>query len=198
MSAAAGDEERNDRKRNDRRRNDRRRNAPERSADGDAQPPSKSARKRAAHAAQALGESLLQLRDAELESLGLPPQLLEAIRATRRIHSRAAGARQRQYIGKLMRALDLSAIRAAMAARSERAAREREQSRRIENWRERLIVEGEPALEELTRWNPAIDRAEWAARVAAARTERAHAAGSGAAARQLFRALRALFATMPR
>jgi ribosome-associated protein len=183
VSAAARDEQRNDGERPDK---------------GDAQPPSKSARKRAAHAAQALGESLLQLRDAELDALALPPELAEAIRTARRIRSRAAGARQRQYIGKLMRALDLGPIRAALAARSERSARERERSRRIESWRERLIAEGEAALTELARWYPDIDRAEWAARVAGARTERARADAGGVAARQLFRALRALFATMPR
>jgi ribosome-associated protein len=169
----------------------------ERSGDGGAQPPSRSARKRAAHAAQALGESLLLLPDAELDSLGLPPELLEALRAARRIRSRAAGARQRQYIGRLMRALDPAPIRAALAARSEQAARERERSRRIESWRERLIVEGEAALDELARWYPDIDRAEWAARVGIARRERAHGVTGGAAARQLFRALRTLFATMP-
>jgi ribosome-associated protein len=157
--------------------------------------PSKSARKRAAHAAQHLGETLVALPDAELEALALPPQLAEAIRAARRINSRAALARQRQYIGKLMRALDLAPIQAALAARSERDARESERFKRIENWRERLIAQGPPALAELARWHPDIDRDAWAARIAAARAERAH--GGGGAARELFRALRALFATMP-
>jgi ribosome-associated protein len=162
-----------------------------------AERPSKSARKRAAHAAQELGETLVRLRDAELEALALPPRLAEAIRAARRINSRAAGARQRQYIGKLMRAVDLGPIRAALAAKSARDARETEHFKRIENWRERLIAEGAPALAELARWHPGIDRDEWAARVSAARTERTRRGGGAAAARELFRALRALFATMP-
>ena len=90
-----------------------------------AQPPSKSARKRAAHAAQELGEALLRLRDKELEALELPEELLEAIRAARHITSRAAGARQRQYIGRLMRDVDPAPIRAALAARSARTRRGR-------------------------------------------------------------------------
>ena len=162
-----------------------------------AERPSKSARKRAAEAAQQLGEALLRLSAAELEALALPPQLTEAIRAAHRIRSRAALARQRQYIGKLMRALDLAPVRAALAARSERAARESERFKRIENWRERLIAQGAPALAELARWHPGIDRDAWAGRVAAARAERAHGGAAGGAARELFRALRALFATMP-
>jgi ribosome-associated protein len=163
----------------------------------DAQPPSKSARKRAAQAAQQLGESLIALRDAELEALALPAPLSEAIRAARRITSRAAAARQRQYIGKLMRTLDPAPIRAALAERGKCAAREAERLHRAESWRERLLGEGEPALAELARWHPHIDRAQWAARIRAARSERARGAG-GAAARELFRALRALFGTMPR
>ena len=89
------------------------------------QPPSKSARKRAAHAAQDLGVELVRLRDRELEALELPEELLEAIRAARRITSRAAGARQRQYIGRLMREVDPAPIRAALAARSARTRRGR-------------------------------------------------------------------------
>ena len=166
--------------------------------DGGAERPSKSARKRAAHAAQDLGEALLRLPEAELAALELPEALLEAIRAGRRINSRAAGARQRQYIGKLMRQVDQEPIRAALAARSERDARETERFRRIENWRERLITEGEPALAELAHWYPAIDVSAWRRRVGAARAERARSGGAaGAASRELFRALRAMFATMP-
>ena len=165
-------------------------------ADDTAPPPSKSARKRAAHAAQDLGEALVRLRDAELDALQLPEALSEAIRAARGITSRAAAARQRQYIGKLMRGVELEPIRAALAAHSARAARETERFKRISAWRERLITEGAPALAELARWRPQIDSEEWAQRVSAAQAERRRGS-SGGAARELFRALRALFATMP-
>jgi ribosome-associated protein len=165
--------------------------------DGGGERPSKSARKRAAHAAQDLGEALLRLPDAELGALELPETLREALRAARRISSRAAGARQRQYIGKLMRQVDPAPIRAALAARSARDAREAERFRRIENWRERLITEGTAALAELARWHPAIDVHEWQQRIGAAQAEREREGSAGAASRELFRALRALFATMP-
>ena len=166
-------------------------------ADDTPLPPSKSARKRAALAAQQLGEALVRLREAELEALQLPEALSEAIRAARGITSRAAAARQRQYIGKLMRGVELEPIRAALAAHSARAARETERFKRVSLWRERLIAEGAPALAELARWRPDIDRGQWERRVSAAQAERARAAGAGAAARELFRALRALFDTMP-
>ncbi|HTT42245.1 MAG TPA: ribosome biogenesis factor YjgA [Steroidobacteraceae bacterium] len=159
--------------------------------------PSKSARKRAAHAAQDLGEQLIELNDAQLSALALPPTLEEAVRAARHIRSRAGLARQRQYIGKLMRALDPEPIRAALAARSAADARAAERFKRVESWRARLIDEGAAALEELVRWHPQLDRAAWAQRIAAAQRERTRADGGGAAARELFRALRALLDTMP-
>lgn len=163
-----------------------------------AQRPSKSARKRAAHAAQDLGEALVGLQDAQLEALDLPETLKEAVRLARRITSRAGGARQRQYIGKLMRGIDPEPIRAALAARRAEDARATERFKRVESWRERLLTEGASALEELSRWRPDIDRREWAARVSAAQSERARSGAGGPASRELFRALRALFATMPR
>ena len=72
-------------------------------------------------------------------------------------------------------------------------AREAELFKRVEAWRERLLVEGGPALEELERWRPGIDRDEWARRLSAAQAERARTGASGVASRELFRALRALF-----
>lgn len=157
--------------------------------------PSKSQRKREAHAAQDLGEALIRMRDPELDALCLPERLTDAVRAARHIKSRAGGARQRQYIGKLMREIDLEPIRAALAMRSERDAIETQLFKRAESWRERLIVQGEEALEELARLRPDLDKAQWARRVGAARRERSaglEAGTVGPAGRELFRALRAL------
>jgi ribosome-associated protein len=158
--------------------------------------PSKSARKRAAHDAQDLGEALLDLRDVDLVALALPEELLAALREARRITSRAGLARQRQYIGKLMRTLDPEPIRAALAARGAVSAAESARLHRVEEWRERLLADGAAALAELKRSYPAIDTSEWERRISAALAERARARASGAG-RELFRALRALFATMP-
>jgi ribosome-associated protein len=155
--------------------------------------PSKSARKRAAHAAQDLGEELTALRDADLDALNLPERVVDAIREARRLTSRAGLARQRQYIGKLMRDLDLEPIRAALAARDEKTALDAQRFKRLEVWRDRLIAEGEPALNELAQGRESFDRAEWTRRVAAASNERARTDAYGPACRDLFRALRTLF-----
>ena len=82
-------------------------------------PPSKSSRKREAHALQKLGEQLVQMRAAELALLPLPETLRDAIDEARRLTSRGALARQRQYIGKLMRDIDIAPVEAALAALTE-------------------------------------------------------------------------------
>jgi ribosome-associated protein len=76
--------------------------------------PSRSARKRAAEYAQKLGVQLLTLREDQLLSLELPAELLEALREARRLRAQPALARQRQYIGRLMRALDPEPIERAL------------------------------------------------------------------------------------
>ena len=155
--------------------------------------PSKSSRKRAAHAAQDLGQELIRMRDGDLDALDLPETLVDAVREARRITSRGGLARQRQYIGKLMRDVDLEPIKAFLASRNKIDAQETERFKRVEVWRERLIVEGAQALEELQRWRPGIDRDEWTRRVSAAQAERARTGATGPASRELFRELRALF-----
>ena len=157
------------------------------------EPPSKSQRKRTAHAAQDLGEALVGLRQSELEALDLPEALLVAIGDARRIRSRAAAARQRQYIGKLMRGIDPEPIRRALGARSEHDAQETQRFKRAEAWRQRLLEEGESALDDLSHVRPDLDRPHWQRLVSAARAAAPSGTGSaGPAGRELFRALRAL------
>ena len=164
------------------------------SEDSALEPPSKSERKRAAHAAQDLGEVLIGLREPELDALDLPEPLLDAIREARRIRSRAAGARQRQYIGKLMRGIDPEPIRRALATRSEQDVQETQRFKRAEAWRQRLLEEGETALEELSRLRPDLDRPHLMRLMNAARRTTPSDSGrsQGPAGRELFRALRAL------
>jgi ribosome-associated protein len=158
----------------------------------DEEGPSKSARKRAAHDAQRLGLRLAELPDAELEALALPERLLEALRDARRIRSRAAAVRQRQFIGKLMRDLDPEEIEAALEERDRRRALETARQRRIEEWRVRLLREGAPGLQALLEEYPGGDRVLLARLAAAAGDERSAESTRIAAARELFRALREL------
>lgn len=76
--------------------------------------PSRSARKRAAEYLQRLGVRLVGLREAQLQGLALPEELLEALREARRLRGQSALARQHQYIGRLMRGLDPAPIERAL------------------------------------------------------------------------------------
>ena len=152
--------------------------------------PSKSVLKREAHRAQLLGEQLIALKDPELRALELPERLYEAIVAARSIGSRGGGARQRQYIGKLMRDIDLTRVREALGARAAKSAQEAQRFQRAENWRARLLEAGPEALAALRTAYPALDEAQWLKRIEAARSERARSGATGAASRELFRALR--------
>ena len=80
--------------------------------------PSRSARKRRALALQKLGVRLTRLTGTQLQalSLALPEELLDAVLEARRLRSRAALARQKQYIGRLMRQIDPAPIERALDA----------------------------------------------------------------------------------
>ena len=80
--------------------------------------PSKSSRKRAAHAAQKMGERLTNMRQEEVAALPLSDALHDAIAEARRLTSRGALGRQYQYIGKLMRDIDMQALEAALDAQT--------------------------------------------------------------------------------
>jgi ribosome-associated protein len=82
--------------------------------------PSKSQRKRDAHALQTLGIQLVALSAAQLARLDLPEALHEAVVAAQRMRAHGARRRQMQSIGKLMRQLEpdvLSRVRAALTSR---------------------------------------------------------------------------------
>jgi len=155
--------------------------------------PSKSARKREAAAAQDLGTRLIALRDSDLVALDLPERLLEALRLAKRITARGGLARQRQYIGKLMRDIDTAPIEAALNATSYSNAEDVQQHKRVEAWRARLLTEGPAALDEFMKWRPSADRKSLQALIVKATSERIDSGSREGASRQLFRALRDSF-----
>jgi ribosome-associated protein len=158
--------------------------------------PSKSERKRRSDDLQALGEALIDLPDSELDALPLPETLRDAVLLARKITAHGGLYRQKQYIGKLMRKFDAEPIRAALAAKRDRERVEALRFRRIEQWRDRLLQEGAPAIAHLSTEVPDVDVAAITALVQRARKEQQQATGSTHATRELFRLLRELLATI--
>jgi ribosome-associated protein len=155
--------------------------------------PSKSELKRRSSDLQELGEALIDLSDSELAELPLPDQLRDAVLLARRITKHGGLYRQKQYIGKLMRKIDAEPIRAALAEKRVRERTEALRFRRIEQWRDRLLREGPPALAQLRSEVPTIDVAAVESLVIRARKER-EAQAPPRAARELFQLLRAALA----
>lgn len=160
--------------------------------------PSKSARKREADAAQDLGTRLIALKESELAALGLPEKLFDAIMLAKRITARGGLARQRQYIGKLMRDIDTAPVEAALNVKSRNAAFDAEKHKRLEAWRARLLAEGPAALDDLMKWCPGADRKSLQALIQKANGARVDSGSRETAARELFRTLRTLFDSISR
>jgi ribosome-associated protein len=64
---------------------------------------------------QELGVKLIGLKEDKLLKLELPEELIIAIRLAKQIRSNSAMRRQRQYIGKLMREVDVILLKERMA-----------------------------------------------------------------------------------
>ncbi len=117
---------------------------------------SKTKRKQEMHALQALGAALVDLSQAQLESMTMESALLEAVLAAKRFTSHEARRRQVQYIGRLMRELDAEPIRAQLTAIEGYSAQDTARHRRLETWRERLLADDE-ALTEFASAHPGAD-----------------------------------------
>jgi ribosome-associated protein len=160
-------------------------------APADDERPSKTRLKKAMHELQALGEALTTLADDRLDALALPEALRDAVQEFRRTRSHEGRRRQMQYIGKLMRQVDIEPIREAVASARLGGARDALALHEAERWRDDLLA-GDDAL---TRWmdaHPHTDLQQLRSLVRSARKEAAPerpgaASRKGRAYRDLFR-----------
>ncbi|WP_027349896.1 ribosome biogenesis factor YjgA [Halotalea alkalilenta] len=151
--------------------------------------PSKSSRKREMTALQKLGAEIIELSPALRGRLPLSDDMLAAIEEMGRIKAHEARRRHMQYVGKLMRSEDLAGIEAAFAAiEDEKQARDLA-FHELEGLRDRLIEEGDQALDEVLARFPSIELSSLRQLVRNARRERA-ADKPPASARKLFKLLR--------
>jgi len=119
---------------------------------------SKSQLKREMLALQNLGEELVKLPKEQFEKITLPEELHDAIVAARNIRQHGAHKRQLQYIGKLMRDLDPEPVQDQLETIKGQSAQAVHTLHTVENWRDRLLKDGDPILEELVDLYPQTDR----------------------------------------
>jgi ribosome-associated protein len=121
-------------------------------------PKSKSQLKREMTALQALGTAIVELGARDLAKIPLPDDLAEAIHQAREIKSHGALRRQMQFIGRLMRNVDPAPIQQALDAIRLCGQQSASRFHTIEQWRDRLINEGQTALDEFISQHPQADR----------------------------------------
>ncbi|MBY6031020.1 DUF615 domain-containing protein [Halomonas sp. DP8Y7-1] len=134
--------------------------------------PSKSQLKREMHELQALGERFIAMKPDERARFPLSDDLLRAIEETDRIRAREARRRHMQYVGKLMRKEDLDAIQAVFDEIEQAQVQRDHAFLRLEKWRDRMIEEGDDAVEPFLADYPNADRQALRQLIRNARKER--------------------------
>lgn len=152
-------------------------------------PPSKTRLKKDADALQQLGVDLIDLPEKDWEKLALSESLIDALREAKRIHSRSALKRHRQFIGRLMRDIDPEPIHQHFEQLRQKTRQQVQAHHALEQWRDRMIEEADVAVEEYLRENTGADRQHLRQLVRQSRKERDQGKPPKSA-RALFRYLR--------
>ena len=165
-------------------------------------PPSKTQLKAEADEKQALGEALLTLRTDLMARLNLPDKLIDALKEARRITNFEGRRRQMQFIGKLMRPLDMTPIRAAIDEQANGSADLTLALHLAEQWRDRLLADDDALSQWLTDY-PATDSQQLRALIRQARKDIAkpetpgEAPRHGKSYREIFQLVRQAMAKAP-
>jgi ribosome-associated protein len=119
-------------------------------------PPSKTKIKKQMHELRDFGAELVNLSKDQLAQLDLPDNLRDAIRDMKNINKFGAQRRQIQYIGKLMREIDIAPIVAKLNVWNGTSQTHIAYMHQLERWRERLMA-NDSALTELLAAYPEAD-----------------------------------------
>jgi ribosome-associated protein len=133
-------------------------------------PPSKTQLKAEADEKQALGEALLTLRADLMARLDLPEKLIDALAQAKRITNFEGRRRQMQFIGKLMRPLDMTPIRAAIDEQANGSADLTLALHLAEQWRDKLIASDDALGQWITQY-PGTDSQQLRALIRQARKD---------------------------
>jgi ribosome-associated protein len=157
----------------------------------DAEKPSKSERKREMQSLQDIGTRIVKLSPGDLAHIPLEGLLQEAVLTARRITNHEGLRRQMQYIGKLMRTVDTSAVTAALRDLESGRQEHNHQFHQLETLRDDLLAAGVNGMDKALALYPNADRQHLRQLITAAVKEK-ELQKPPAAARKLFRYLREL------
>ena len=151
--------------------------------------PNKSALKREQAQVRALVVALLDCPEGEWSRMGLGEPLQKEMRLARGMKASGARNRQIKFIARLLQQDGLESARQWMEQRDQHRAEEQRRIRQLEQWRERLVEEGDAALGDYLLGYPQTDRQQLRQLVRIAKKERETGKPAGAG-RKLFRYLR--------
>ncbi len=119
---------------------------------------SKSQIKREFAELQVLAGQLVELKPAQISGFSLSQATLDALEEHTRIKNRTAQQRHIRRIGKLLADEDVATIQHDLERLDPNHPEKRRRLEQLEQWRERLIAEGDTALTELADICPELDR----------------------------------------
>lgn len=115
--------------------------------------PSKTELKKAMQRLQDLGQQLADLSPAQIKKLPVNEYLVDTLLELKEITAHEARRRQFQLVGKLLRSENEGVIIAALSGRQ--SSRKQAQ---LSRWIDRLIEQGDPAVNEFVRLHEAAER----------------------------------------
>ena len=156
--------------------------------------PSRSQLRREALDVLKLAQALADLSDAQLSHVPIDDDLLAEVRRARGVKQQIAHKRQVQFLAKQLRKLtdeELEPIRATLDNDRQQSRLQAAALHHAEQWRDRLIAEGDDALTELLKVHAGADRQQIRQLARQSKTEREQNRPPHAQ-RELFRVLREL------
>lgn len=116
--------------------------------------------KKAAQAVVDLGLQLSEMTQSEIKKLTLPPKVEEAVLTLKGLDKGPALKRQRLYLGKLLRQNEhfIIEIKEKLAEKELKAKQQNAYFQQLEKWRDRMVEEGDKALDLFMEKYPQADR----------------------------------------
>jgi ribosome-associated protein len=133
---------------------------------------SKTQRKKQMHDVQSLGVALTKLSPEQLARLDMPETLRDAILEAKRFTKHEAIRRQAQYIGRIMRNMDVEPLAAQLAAMHAPTNRDTALFHLAEQWRTDILADPATTIARFVSEFPGIDARALAALAEKARAER--------------------------
>ncbi len=143
-----------------------------------------------------LAEQLAELSPEHWRTLALPEPIIEALTLAARLPATGARKRQLKFITGLLRNLDTQSVADELLNLSQQSTQDSYWHHQTEHWRDRLLSEGDSALQQLMSQCPEIDSQRIRVWLRQAKQEQTRQQPPKAA-RQLYRYLKPLLSSHP-